>query len=89
MNETKQAAANLKLTAETLEAGRLPAWAEAQATRLATLRTFQPRGWTGTGSSRAMKPLRKQLKAAGYPLNAIDTVLFDIVDMAQTKGRAA
>jgi hypothetical protein len=77
-----------KLTQEMLERGELLAWADSEATRLSKLSTFQPKGWTAVGHSRAWNGMKRQLRAAGYPMNAANMLMQDICDMARLKAVA-
>jgi hypothetical protein len=72
-----------------LEAGNLTTWANNQALRLSKLRTFQPKGWTCVGYSRAIKGLKNAMRAAGVTGSQLNSITHDIVDMAQLYAIAA
>lgn len=76
-------------TALNLKEGNLPAWANQQAERLAKLRTFQPGGWTAIGSASATRKIKSQLRNAGLTGSWLDSVIFDINDLARLIARAA
>jgi hypothetical protein len=72
-----------------LNQGNLPAWSNAQAERLAKLRTFQAGGWTATGSASAARKIKSQLRDAGLSGDWLDRTMFDIFDLARLIARAA
>lgn len=74
-----------------LNAGNLPSWAAEQASRLASLRAFQPtvkNGFARNARLRSIKAISRQLEAAGVTGTWKMRVCDDILDLVRLEVNA-